>query len=147
MLDNRFALVSIRLLLFAVAAFYAILKLLGSDSMPLFSAGSDVAMTLQVPGVTNPLFATITSILMLIISTAGITLGIRSTISDFRNYKHLAPFSSLAEIGLLIGFTMGGVYYLVINLLVGTPFYYLLTVVSISIILSVYEWRQYNHGV
>lgn len=143
MLDSRFALVSIRLLLYLTGAFYAILKVVNPEPNPIMGVSSAMAPSMDLPIDTNPAFAYVLVFCMLVLCSIGAVTTARSMILDIKRYKHLAPFSSPFSLVLMLFFSMAIFYYLVVNILVGTPIFYLLTILTVSLVLLTYEWRQY----
>jgi hypothetical protein len=147
MINARFALVVVRLILTGVAAVYGVLKLtVAPDAAPLLGVPASLARELTLPYETNPTFARLVIVVSIIVALTIIAVTVRDWVKETKEYGHPAPFASPLVLALMTMFALFAVYYFVVAVVVGAFWFYSLTVASISVLLALYEGRQYSDG-
>jgi hypothetical protein len=128
----------------SIGIFYGVLKLVEPEASPLLFATKGSPEVLASPFYTNRAFAATVIIVSILLSTVVIALTVKQLRSDVSLYGQPAPFSSPTVISLMALFAMAGVYYFIINVVSGTPWFYSGTLAFIAVLLAVYEGRQYS---
>jgi hypothetical protein len=143
MITPRLAIIIARMLIVFVAAFYGVLKFVVPDASPILGVPAEVAVTLNAPFYTNPVYARLVILTALAITVLLLVISATSMVRDYKAFGHVAPYSSPGAIALLSLFSCMSIYYFVVSIVAGGLWYFSGTVAAIAIVMSVYEGRQY----